>query len=96
MTKPFDPSKMNIGDLIKSCIITTASLANTLTDMTEGKQVLPEHFYPELYNRYQNYLSKLIVAPRTPEQLREINKKFMQTILDECNAEPEGEAVTEG
>lgn len=93
---PIDPSKMSIGDVIKSCIITTASLANTLSDMTEGKQILPEHYYPELYNRYQNYLSKLIVAPRTAEQLKEINKKFIQIILDECNAEPEGETSKEG
>ena len=90
---PIDPSKINIGDLIKSTIITTATLANTLSDMTEGKQVLPETYYPELYQRYQLYLSKLIVAPRTIEDMKAINKKFIQEVLDECNSSDEEESA---
>ena len=84
----------NVGDLVTSCIVTTASLANTLSDMTEGKQILPEQYYPELYNRYQKFLSQQIMTPRTRDELREVTRKFVQQIIDECNAEGEGEETS--
>jgi len=91
VTKMNNYNGTQVNGLISNAILTTAMLANEVSIQTNGEFLFQEPDYVKLVSNFQLVLSKMIMQPRSQQDLKDAAKKYITEILNQINKDNEND-----